>query len=179
MATVASGAVATVFCPLASTITVTPGAQAVVRVENPNGADSFAQARISSAQSFSVAAGETFFVEALGASATYTGDAQITTPDGGIAALSEVVTEVAATPSAGATVLTGAGLYAGYRCTVAAGNITVYDNTAASGKVLVPTTALAVGSFPIYGAGTNHRLTVTTGVHVVLSGAATVYVGVE
>ena len=56
---------------------------------------------------------------------------------------------VAATASATTTVLTGAGEYAGYLCTVAAGNITVYDNTAASGRVIVPLTALVVGAFPI------------------------------
>jgi hypothetical protein len=100
-------------------------------------------------------------------------------PDNGVLAQSEAIPEVLATASDTTTVLTGAGLYAGYRCTTAAGNITVYDNTAASGKVLVPTTALAVGAFPAYGAGHNGRLVVATGVTVVLSGAAVVYAGVE
>ena len=98
---------------------------------------------------------------------------------GEVRALSEVIPEVLCNPTATTTVLTGAGAYAGYRCTTAVGNITVYDNTAASGKVLVPTTALAVGAFPIYGAGHNGRVAVATGVTVVLSGAAVVYAGVE
>ena len=72
MATVTAGTVASIFCPLASTISVTPGAQAVVRVENPNGSDSFEQARIGGEQAFSVAAGETMFIEAVGSDATYT-----------------------------------------------------------------------------------------------------------
>ena len=93
---------------------------------------------------------------------------------GAITALSEVTAYAAATASATTTVLTGAGEYAGYLCTVAAGNITVYDNTAASGLVIVPTTALVVGAFPIFGAGTNGRLALVTGCTVVLSGAATV-----
>lgn len=100
-------------------------------------------------------------------------------PDGGVSSLSELIPEVLANATATTTVLTGAGAYAGYRCTTAAGNITVYDNTAASGKVLVPTTALTVGAFPAYGAGHPGRIVVGTGVTVVLSGAAVVYVGVE
>jgi len=91
-----------------------------------------------------------------------------------IIAISEVTAYVAATASDTTTVLTGAGEYAGYLCTVAAGNITVYDNTAASGRVIVPLTALVVGAFPIFGAGTNGRLALATGCTVVLSGAATV-----
>ena len=101
------------------------------------------------------------------------------TEDGGILSLSEAHPESATVPtgSATTTVLTGTGEYSHYRCTVAAGNITVYDNTAASGKVLVPTTALALGTFPIFGAGHSGVLPVTLGVTVVLSGAATVYIG--
>jgi hypothetical protein len=86
---------------------------------------------------------------------------------------------VLANPTATTTVLSGAGVYFGYRCTTATGNITVYDNTAASGKVLVPTTALALGSYPIFGAGNPRGLQIATGVTVVLSGAGVVYAGVE
>ena len=107
------------------------------------------------------------------------GAATLQAPSGAVVALSELIPEVLANPTATTTVLTGAGAYAGYRCTTAAGNITVYDNTAASGKVLVPTQALTVGAFPIYGAGHNGRVPVATGVTVVLSGAAVVYAGVE
>ena len=85
---------------------------------------------------------------------------------------------VEATPyvelTATGTAFTGVCEYAGYYCTVAAGNITVYDNTSAAGTVIVPTTALATGPFPIFGAGTNGKQYLGTGCHVVLSGAATV-----
>lgn len=97
-------------------------------------------------------------------------------PDGSILAISEVQPYVAATPSAGATLVTGACEFGGYVCTVAAGNITVYDGTSTSGRVIVPTTALALGPFPIFGAGTNGKIALATGCHVVLSGAATVNV---
>ena len=102
-----------------------------------------------------------------------------TGPDGEIVSLSEVSAYVAATASAGATLVTGACELAGYICTTAAGNITIYDNASAAGTVILPTTALVVGSFPIMGAGTNTRLALTTGCHVVLSGAAAVNVLVQ
>ena len=94
--------------------------------------------------------------------------------DGNILAISEVTDYVNLTATG--TAFTGACEFAGYVCTVAAGNITVYDNTSAAGTVIVPTTALAVGAFPIFGAGTNGKMALTTGCHVVLSGAATVNV---
>lgn len=99
------------------------------------------------------------------------------TAGGAAVALSEATTESLATASATTQILTGPGEYFAYRCTVAAGNITIYDNTASSGKILVPTTALAVGTFPIYGAGIGRSVIVDTGIRVVLSGAATVYIG--
>lgn len=93
---------------------------------------------------------------------------------GGILAISEVQSYVNLTATGSA--FSGAGEFGGYICTVATGNITVYDNTSAAGTVIVPTTALAVGAFPIFGAGTNGKMALTTGCHVVLSGAATVNV---
>lgn len=95
-------------------------------------------------------------------------------PQGGILALSEVSPYVNLTATG--TAFSGACEFAGYVCTVAAGNITVYDNTSAAGTVIVPTTALSVGPFPVFGAGTNGKMALTTGCHVVLSGAATVNV---
>lgn len=95
-------------------------------------------------------------------------------PDGGVLAIVEVVPYVTRTSTG--TAFTGACEFAGYYCTVAAGNITIYDNTSAAGTVIVPTTALSVGPFPVFGAGTNGKLALTTGCHVVLSGAATVNV---
>jgi len=180
MPSISIGQTVKVRCPLASTITVTPGSAGSCKVSvNSLDDPSFSAVTITAAQTFSVAAGDVVNISAVNADATYTGDVTIEAPGGGVVALSEVIPEVLATASAGSTALTGAGTFAGYRCTTAAGNITVYDNTAASGKVLVPTTALTVGSFPIYGAGHPGRVVVTTGVHVVLSGAAVVYVGVE
>lgn len=96
-----------------------------------------------------------------------------------ILTLSEVTAYVTRTTTG--TPFTGACEYAGYICTVAAGNITVYDALDATvpGNLIVPTTALALGTFPIFGAGTNGKLALTTGCHVVLSGAATVKVLVQ
>lgn len=76
MATVTSGTTASIYCPLAGDISVTPGQRARVRVENPRGNDSFAQADISAARTFSVAAGEMLFIEAVGADVTYSTPAQ-------------------------------------------------------------------------------------------------------
>jgi len=98
-------------------------------------------------------------------------------PSSEIIALSEVTPYVNRTTTG--TAFTGACEYAGYVCTVAAGNITVYDNTSAAGTVIVPATALVVGAFPIFGAGTNGKMALVTGCHVVLSGAATVNILVQ
>jgi len=87
----------------------------------------------------------------------------------------EIVTLVEVTPyvnlTATGTAFTGACELAGYDCTVAAGNITIYDNTSAAGTVIVPTTALSVGRTEF-----TWKRALTTGCHVVLSGAATVNV---
>lgn len=91
-----------------------------------------------------------------------------------IFALSEVMPYVNLTATG--TAFSGACEYGGYVCTVAVGNITIYDNTSAAGTVIVPTTALALGAFPAFGAGTNGKMALTTGCHVVLSGAGTVNV---
>lgn len=104
-------------------------------------------------------------------------DGDIILQDGSVVGLSEATAESQATASSTTTILSGAGEYFAYRCTVAAGNITIYDNTTGSGKVLVPTTALTVGVFPMYGAGIGRSVIVSTGITVVLSGAATVYIG--
>lgn len=93
-------------------------------------------------------------------------------PDGSMYALGEASPVV--TLTATGTAFTGACEFGGYYCRVAAGNITIYDNTSATGTPIVPTTALAVGPFPWMGAGTTQRRVNTTGLHVVLSGLATV-----
>lgn len=103
-------------------------------------------------------------------------DSGLLAEDGSILALSEATPYVNATASAGATVFTGACELAGWYCSVAAGNITIYDALSATGTPIVPATALAVGPMPIFGAGTNGKLALATGCHVVLSGAATVRV---
>ena len=110
-------------------------------------------------------------------SALLTSDDEIVGVDGSLLTLSEVTGYVTRTTTG--TAFTGACEYAGYVCTVAAGNITIYDNTSAAGTVIVPTTALVLGAYPIFGAGTNGKMALTTGCHVVLSGAATVNVLVQ
>ena len=110
--------------------------------------------------------------------ATITAEGMLTA-GGAVYGLSELIPEVLAAPSATTVVLPGAGAYAGYRCTAVGGNITVYANNAASGKILVPTQALVVGAFPIYGAGHSGRVVVTNGVTIVLTGTGVVYAGVE
>jgi len=96
----------------------------------------------------------------------------LTDTAGGIFAISEVTPYV--TLTATGTAFTGACEYAGWYCSVAAGNITVYDALSATGTPIVPATALAVGPVPVFGPGNDGRMAFTTGCHVVLSGAATV-----
>ena len=93
---------------------------------------------------------------------------------GALVAVSEATPYV--TLTATGTAFTGACELAGWYCSVAAGNITIYDATSATGTPIVPATALVVGPLPIFGAGTTGKLALTTGCHVVLSGAATVRV---
>ena len=97
--------------------------------------------------------------------------------DGALIALSETTPYVTVTGiTAGAAASSTACELAGWYCSVAAGNITIYDALSATGTPIVPATALAVGPMPIFGAGTTGKLALTTGCHVVLSGAATVRV---
>lgn len=96
--------------------------------------------------------------------------------DGALYGLAETTPYVNATASAGATVFSGACELAGWYCSVAAGTITIYDALSATGTPIVPATTLVVGPLPIFGAGTTGKLALTTGCHVVLSGAATVRV---
>lgn len=89
-------------------------------------------------------------------------------------ALSELTPYV--TLAASGIAFTGACELAGWYCSVAAGNITVYDALSATGTPIVPATTLAAGPMPIFGAGTTGKLALTTGCYVVLSDAATVRV---
>lgn len=99
----------------------------------------------------------------------YLGEFSIQNLSGGVLALSEVTPYVNLTVSGIA--FSGACELAGWDCTVAAGNITIYDNTAASGTVIVPATALVLGKNEF-----NYKRALTTGCYVVLSGVATVNV---
>lgn len=101
---------------------------------------------------------------------------KILAADGGLLANSEATPYV--TMTATGTAFSGPCELAGWYCSVAAGTITIYDGTSATGTPIVPATALVVGPMPIFGAGTNGRLQLTAGCHVVLSGAATVRVAV-
>lgn len=101
-------------------------------------------------------------------------DGDIESPTGALYALSETSEYVTLTATGAA--FTGPCELAGWYCSVAAGNITIYDALSATGTPIVPATALVAGPMPIFGAGTNGKLRLTTGCWVVLSGAATVRV---
>lgn len=68
------------------------------------------------------------------------------------------------TASGTTVVKTGAGQLQGFFCGTATGNITIYDNTAASGTKILDTCALAVGNNIL-------RCGFQTGLTIVLSGA--------
>lgn len=68
------------------------------------------------------------------------------------------------TASATTVVKTGAGQLHAVICGTATGNITIYDNTAASGTVILATSALVAGSI-------SYDLSFGTGLTIVLSGA--------
>lgn len=178
MPTISAGSVASVFCPLASTITITPGSAGRVSMQtrSQTGGQSVLAQEIYSATTISVSSGDTVTMEAVNTDATYSGVPSITGPGGELYGLAETTPYVNATASAGATVFSGACELAGWYCSVAAGNITIYDALSATGTPIVPTTALTAGPMPIFGAGTNGKLALATGCHVVLSGAATVRV---
>ena len=98
-----------------------------------------------------------------------TSGGSIVGPTGSLITLVEVTPYVNLTSTG--TAFTGACELAGYDCTVAAGNITIYDGTNTSGTVIVPTTSLAVGRVEF-----GYKRALGVGCHVVLSGAATVNV---
>ena len=111
----------------------------------------------------------------LGASLTGTG--AIIDASGAVHSLSPTSAYVTLTATGAAFV--GPCTLAGWYCSVAAGNITIYDAASATGTAFVPAEATAVGPRPINGAGTNSRVDFVTGCWVVLSGAATVRIYVE
>lgn len=71
------------------------------------------------------------------------------------------------TASATTVVKSGSGQFYGYVCGTATGNITIYDNTAASGTVILAASALVVGK-------TTFVCGFNTGLTIVLSGAGVV-----
>ena len=176
MADIAYNGTAAVFAPLQSTVTITPSGGSVKWRASDRTGTRFSIGEITAAADVELEPGWTLYIQCFGGTATYSGDAQITTPDGAVVALSETSPYVTPDPSAGTTVLTGAGELAGWYCSVADGNITIYDALSATGTAIVPATALVVGPMPIMGAGTTAKLALATGCHVVLSGAATVRV---
>lgn len=97
--------------------------------------------------------------------------------DSGVLAVSETSPYVTVTgPTAGTTVATGACEVAGWYCSVAAGDATLYDATSVTGTAFVPAEATVAGPRPILGAGTNGKVAFANGATIVLSGAATVRV---
>lgn len=87
MPTITAGTVATVYCPLASSITITPGSAGRVSFQSRanNGGQSAAPQEVYSATTVSVSAGDTVTMEAINTDATYT------TPVGADTALSALV----------------------------------------------------------------------------------------
>lgn len=173
MPTVTAGSVASVYCPLASSVTVTPGRVAVVRVENPNGADSFEQTRANAAQTFSVQAGETLFIEAIDADATYT-DPALTAAQVGALAAAVRQSSFAAADSTQRVFLLGDSLTMRQFRAISAGGATVQATTTdvevalGSGSALPPIgslvrvinqadTALNI-DVPVVGSGTNSTI---------------------
>lgn len=139
-----------------NTFTLTPGGTLIGRVMRVLSAGHAAVA-------FDAAGPDAVQVSAGGAH-------QIVAPDRSVLATSELLpTETHLT----ATGSVACDEYAGYVCTVAAGNITLYFGTDATGQLLSATAALALGPMPAMGAGTNGRRQVPGGsVHAVLSDAA-------
>lgn len=86
MATIAAGAVASVYCPLSGTITVTPGTSGRVSINarGRDGSQSIAPRDMFAAGTFAVSAGDVVGIEAINADATYTDPA---TTDGALQAL--------------------------------------------------------------------------------------------
>ena len=130
------------------------------QIDDPQKLADFTAAQVATLQTLSVDGAR--LVDSAG---TYS----LQNPAGGVLAVSEVTPYVTRTSTG--TAFSGACELAGYDCTVAAGNITIYDNTSATGTVIVPTTALALGRVEFA-----YKRALTTGCHVVLSGAATVNV---
>lgn len=89
MPTIAAGSVATVYCPLAGSITITPGSAgaASFQARGNNGGQSSAPRVIYAAESVAVAAGDTVSIQAITSDATYT------TPAGGDTALQALVSD--------------------------------------------------------------------------------------
>lgn len=168
MTTIAAGNSAEVYVPLASDMTFTPGTGGVI-LFGCSGPDAPAPRTIYEAETISIGAGSTVFVEAINADAVYTGTVEIQTPDGAVYALSEATPYVNLTATG--TAFTGACELAGFDCTAVTGTptITIYDNTSAAGTVIVPATTLTLGRTEFA-----YKRALTTGCHVVLSGTQTV-----
>jgi len=81
MPTVSAGSSVTVYCPLASDITVTPGTSGRVSIQarSQNGGQSFAPREMYVAGTISVQAGDTLSIEAINVDATYTAPAGVDT----------------------------------------------------------------------------------------------------
>ena len=87
MPTIARGNTAEIYCPIATSVTFTPGSGGAVRVavSAQSGDPAIAPQFIQSATAVAVTAGSTLFAEAINTDATYT------TPAGGDTALSALV----------------------------------------------------------------------------------------
>lgn len=81
MPTIPQGSTTTVYCPLASDITITPGTSGRVSIQarSQNGGQSFAPREMYAAGTISVQAGDTLVIEAINVDATYTAPAGVST----------------------------------------------------------------------------------------------------
>ncbi len=170
MTTVTAGTESVVPVAIDSTVTITPptpGSVAFRCIDRYNIANVAAR-QITSAQTITIPAGSTMFIRANNGDATFSvATSALLLADGSVLALTEATPYVNLTATG--TAFSGACELAGYDCTTAAGNITIYDGTDTSGTVIVAATALSLGRVEFA-----YKRSLTTGCHVVLSGAATV-----
>jgi len=186
MATLAQGQAARLDLKASQSITVTPSTsgQATVSANGPSNL-TYEQKTIYAAETFGPYVADTnIVISAVIGSLDYTdpvtsvpgvyededGNYAFTMPDGSVSVLSALYDPVILTASG--VVLAAPGVLGGWTCTVAAGTLTIYDNTAGSGDLILPATTLALGPMPIFGAGVNGALQTVTGAYAVFSDAS-------
>jgi hypothetical protein len=191
MATVSAGSFARVFCPLASDVTVTPGAQARVIVDDRDAGGAVIQI-INAATTFAVSAGSSVQIEAINADAVYTEPAFTAAQVAGIqsvyaanAAIAAEAKPATAFPDE-AVRLTASGCACAapcyitrIRCVVGTSiALVVYDNPAASSGTQLYSGTLSAGEEAVLSAA---KVRAINGVRLAFTGTATfdTYVNTE